>query len=316
MTARYDYMTLRFLAVCLLALSSCNEESPSLGSASAPVFGGVLDTSTEAVVALLDGPVDGPHNICSAVVIGPRVVLTAAHCVDDSTKKYHVRLGNAVATSTRSINAASVHVYPSYREPGDDQRAGYDLAIVLLTEDTGVTPVALASEDRIGAGEMVDVIGFGQSDPFDLSSTGIRYSARVPVVTACDRLLGTGTENRGFCGGDSGGAVLVEGALVGVIAFGVRPQCAPPGWATRIVPYSAWIDSFVRGVPDDACARCPPPGHCPATQPDAGPTAETSPSPRQEGEGERGCCFGRSTFSPLIGLLLVLLLVAPRRRRR
>lgn len=304
--------TVRLLAVGILALSSCNEESPPLGSMSAPVFGGAIDTSTEAVVALLDGPVDGPHNICSAVVIGPRVLLTAAHCVDDPAKKYHVRLGSAVATSTRSIDAASVHVYPSYREPGEDQRAGYDLAVVLLAEDASVTPVALAREDAIAEGELVDVIGFGQRDPIDLSSTGVRYRARVPVVTACDRLLGTGDETHGFCGGDSGGAVLRGGALVGVIGFGVRPQCAPPGWATRVVPYSFWIDSFVRGAPDEACALCPPPGHCPATQPDAG-TTRPSPSPQPGAEG--GCRLGRSRSSQF-ALLLALLLLRMRTRRQ
>lgn len=259
---------------------------------------------------LFDGPSDGPHNLCSAIVVGARVVVTAAHCLD-ATKSYRVQLGSDEKAMGRSIAVSEVHAYPRYTGPGDDQRAGFDLAVAITAEDLGVAPMPLASDaDGILDGASVDVVGFGQSDRLSGSSIGVRYRATVPVVGVCERLFGTGTESAGFCGGDSGGAVVSAGKLVGVIAFGLKPQCAPPGFATRVAPYARWVRSFIDGAGDAKCgSTCPADSVCTLTQNvDAG--VDAGPPVVEEPDG----CAIRPRGGDHFVALLALVFLAIRRR--
>jgi secreted trypsin-like serine protease len=310
----------RAIACAAVLLFGCNalEVEDRTERTSSPVFGGAADPATESVVALLDGPLDGPHDLCSATIVAPRVALTAAHCVLDASKSYHLRFGSMVSAASRAIEVKEVHRHPSFTAPGDDQRAGFDLAVLVLAEDAGVAAMPLASEPD-GVATSVELVGFGVSELADAASIGARHRVTAPVVTTCDRLLGLGDETHGVCGGDSGGAVIREGKLVGVIGFGLRPACAPPGWATRVAPYARWIASFSTAAPDPTCAStCPEPGHCDATQGvvDAGADAGADAGPSHESPETSSCAASRagSTSSFAWSLALVALLLGRRAR--
>lgn len=297
------------LLTALIAACACDRlEGNELGRQRAAVFGGALDTTTSGVVMLFDGPADGPRSLCSAVVLAPRIAVTAAHCVSEA-KPYRVQLGNDETSAARSIAVASVAIYPRYTMPGDDQRAGFDLAVVTLADDAGVAPIPIATSDTLVDGANVTVIGFGQSDKLDGASIGARRSAVVPVSRTCARLFGTGTDAAGFCGGDSGGAVISNGVLVGVIGFGLERGCAPPGYATRVAPYARWLQSFIEGAPDTTCAStCPPDVSCTFTGRDAGVVAAP---PAEESSG---CTSAHAPANG--GLWLALLLLRTRTSRR
>lgn len=314
------------VAVVASFAAACSAGDPErTAHTTQPVFGGVADTTTDGVVALVDGPIDGPHDVCSAVVVAPRIALTAAHCVSDATRTYRILIGERVDASARSVAVAEVHVHPRYTMPGDDQRAGYDLAVVRLAEDAGVTPIVVASDpDGVAEGSSVELVGFGESNLADAASVGVRHRAPAPVDMVCDRLLAVGDPTHGFCGGDSGGAVLGKSsggnALVGIIAFGTKPACAPPGWATRVAPYAGWIASFVSGSDDLACATCPPPGFCAGTQ-DAGVDAALEDAGSDAGSpppnDSHGCsCSTANARSGAWSLGLAVLVIAARRRAR
>ena len=285
-------------------LSAClSPESPAVGAQASAIVGGTPDVTHTAVVAFLDGPLDGPHHICSATIVAPRVVVTAAHCLTgDSTTRYHVQLGSDVKAPERSIDVDSVVVYPRYVRPGDDQRAGLDLAVATLVEDVGVSPIALPAgdDDGLRAGASVVQVGFGQTDAAVIESAGARFSVSAPVTSTCARLFASGDSAHRFCGGDSGGAVLLRDAsgverLVGVISFGLTPLCAPPGYATRVAPYRAWIASFITGSGDRSCATCPPASFCSDTQIDAGAPRDASTDASGGGGGgggASGCAMG------------------------
>ena len=328
-----------------LALSlagGCAEAPDSVAQRRSAVFGGASDDAHPAVVALLDGPLTGPHHVCSATLVAPRVAVTAAHCLLDDGARYHVQLGGTVAAPTRAIDVVAFARYPEFRGPGDDQRAGLDVAVVVLAADSGVAPIALpADDDGLVAGASVTLVGFGQTDPRNLESAGARDSVTTTLDTLCDRLLASGDATHGFCGGDSGGAVLARGAdgverLVGAIAFGLQPFCAPPGWATRVAPYRRWIQSFIDGAGDASCAStCPPTATCSATQRDAGasgPDADAAAgAPVDAGAGPSGasggCASGRHAAGApgapgargaieLVALTAIVALSTSRRRRR
>ena len=66
----------RVLVVLLVGCSGSIDGSPS-GETDAPIIGGVTDTADPAVVLLYANS----GSICTATVISPTVLLTAAHCV-------------------------------------------------------------------------------------------------------------------------------------------------------------------------------------------------------------------------------------------
>lgn len=301
---------MRRAALLSVLLVSCSSEGEDLSLSRGAVFGGEKDATTSSVVMLFNGPADGPHDLCSAVVVAPRVVVTAAHCVADASRSYRVQLGDNEKAMAASIPVSSVHVYPRFTAPGDDQRAGYDLAVLRLERDVGVPAATLPEKDALGA--EVDVVGFGMSASEDMASTGVRFRARVPVSEVCDRLFGTGDATHGFCGGDSGGAAFsTSGELVGVIGFGVKPGCAPPGYATRVAPYAAWIRTFIDGAGDATCSSsCPPPAFCRFTQKDAGVATEPEPEP------DKGCGVARHGASAPLAWLAILLALRTRTSRR
>jgi len=285
-----------------------------------PVFGGI-DDATDGVVALIAGPPDSPTNTCSGVALSSRIIVTAAHCVAGMSE-VRILVGARLDKPQQTVAVATITTYPSYRAVEADQRAGFDLAIVTAAADLRVTPIALATEpDGLSPGSAVDVVGFGRTNRLDPGSTGARMRARVTITALCERLFGAGDDTHGFCAGDSGGAALspTTGALVGLIDFGVKPACAPPGWSIRVAPYAKWINSFIDGSGDSTCSSCPPPSVCaplqapPVVVEDAGEVDAAQP---MSGSGSEpgGCDIAwhrRPGILPLLGLL-----VACWRRRR
>jgi trypsin len=310
------------VSVAAFLLVSCGErpteESSHVGAA---VFGGAADP-TDGVVAVLLGPVDAPTALCSGVAVSSRIVVTAAHCIAGASGA-RVQVGARLDVPAQTVDVAQMIPYPSYRSEGNDQLAGYDLALVRTVSDLQVTPIAVASTpDDLAVGSAIDVVGFGRTNPLDPASTGVRTRARLTVSVLCDRLFGAGDETHGFCNGDSGGAVLspTTGALVGVIGFGVKAACEPPGYSTRIAPYARWIASFVDGADDSTCSTCPAPAICPALEPDAGPVAdadgEVGPLNDVPAEAHGGCSTSARERGGVAGAMLVLGALSTWSRRR
>jgi len=193
------------------------------------ISGGAPDATHTAVVQV--------QPICSGVVVAPRVVLTAGHCA-------HV--ASSVAVAGRTVLIAEKHLYPDYTGATSDELAGLDLAALVLSEDTGVAPLPYArTPPALGP---ATAIGFG---------SGQREAADVTMQSPCERLVGFGDAVHFAEDGDSGGALVAGGELVGILSF--RTLSMPPDWAVRTDPYARWIDAVVAGAPDDACTQtCPP----------------------------------------------------------
>ena len=224
---------IRLLVLAGLALGLA--VSPALA-----VFGGKTVASADivanSIVAVLDQTSKGAQ-LCTATVLGPRLILTAAHCTEGGAAGLKVifattltdvppeRLRNVTAI-TRAEKTPDAKGSFAYNNPDDlalivlDTAAPAGTAFATLTDGDGTGPVRIAgygatSELRNGLFGNNEV-GFDRT----LRTAGTALAAKGSVLVA-DQSHGAGV-----CTGDSGGpaftiagkSLRLAGVLIGVSA--------------------------------------------------------------------------------------------------
>ncbi|CAG9764483.1 unnamed protein product [Ceutorhynchus assimilis] len=202
--------------------------------------------------------------ICGGILIGRRVVLTAAHCVApsiiSSVSQLNIRSGsNRHNSGGLRVAVSQIIIHPQYQ----DCRGcapDYDIAVLHLAADAisdGVPAAAIAMHDsnaRIPAGTTATTSGWGATSEGGSGSVQLRR-VDVPIVaqTTCRNVYGSIISTRTICAGlteggrdscqgDSGGPLVVNGKLAGIVSFGggcARPGV--PGVYASVPGYRAWI---------------------------------------------------------------------------
>lgn len=216
-----------------------------LGRTSAPITAGIAatDAADAAVVALVDARLlceaVGAHASCSGVVIAPRVVLTAAHCVEGlPPSAFEIFFGTSVhfeGSDGVFVGVNEIAVHPGYATDGR-----FDLALLRLVGDAPVTPAALAASLEDGAvGTTVRSVGFGQPSAGGDSGDKREGTLHVDAIDAIAIHLSPGPSLT--CKGDSGGPAFAGPLVIGVTARG-DAQCTMFSVLTRVDPF---VDPFV-----------------------------------------------------------------------
>ncbi len=203
---------------------------------------------------------DGAMRFCSGALVGPRTVVTAAHCVDPAVP---VRVGTA--TSRRAV-----------RHPRWAGGSAFDLALLELDTPLGIAPVPLASSVPDAP---VTLSGFG---------TQALRSVEARVLASSALTLTVSTDGGAPCGGDSGGPAVMQGdggeVLVALISSGAI-GCDAETTLVRLDGSALWVRSTMaqwEGAScghDGACAAgcatrdldcvCAADGRCGASCPDS-----------------------------------------------
>jgi secreted trypsin-like serine protease len=205
---------------------------------------------------------------CSGVLIRPRVILTAAHCMPSPP--------NIVALSAEDINrlqgAELVRVKKSFVHPG--YRAGasipnHDIAVLILEKDARTSPVAAATTKELAAATRTTLAGFGNDDVHSTRGFGLKRKVTVDIIALrrkasenfdsqeselgfeSDDEFVAGNPVMDSCNGDSGGPayILNNGKLLvaGLTSRGIREEpgdptpCGDGGVYTRIDQHWDWI---------------------------------------------------------------------------
>jgi secreted trypsin-like serine protease len=229
------------------------------------IIGGVTDPGDPSVVALFahkPGATTGA--LCTATVISPTVLLTAAHCVDPAVvgagNVFDVYTGTTFGTTKLPQHVAATHYDPRFNV--NNVTAGHDVGVVILASPTSLRPLPINTSSIVGdAGKAVRLVGYGMNShvdvasppPTNVSGLGIKRTATSVIDNVGPLLVHIGNSNQQTCHGDSGGPALMKFAgvekIIGITSFGTDMNsvlvCYNGGEDTRVDVVASFIEQYL-----------------------------------------------------------------------
>ena len=203
----------------------------------AAVVGGTSALGNTAVVRILNG-----GSSCSGALWTSRIVVTAGHCVVNSSGNVTTGAisvfapGVSTQQSPQTISQSQIIVVDGFRKYSDYSQPDDIAFIVLASELPGGTITRLATTDEVAAwgreGRVVTFLGYGRTSPNGPSSP-VPHRIDQPLTSSTPwpgSFAATQTSTTGICSGDSGGPVVTQVGtdlvLIGINSAASGP-CSP-----------------------------------------------------------------------------------------
>lgn len=221
------------------------------------IVGGTLAAGDPAVVVLAVTSGGQLEEYCSGTLVGPKTVLTAAHCINayGSGKSYVVGFGPNVGALTKTIPVAQQVRNPSYNGNA------WDFGILRLSlPATGITPIPLndTALTTANVGQAIRHVGFGITNASGVGS-GVKREVTYNLRQVARYTIESGASGKQTCSGDSGGPAFMvlpgdtQEKLVGVVSYGDQ-SCVIEGWDGRVDVAVNWIRTTMGAWETPTCA--------------------------------------------------------------
>jgi hypothetical protein len=236
-----------FLAGC--AGETSDDAGELAAETSSAIIGGQRDTTGSSALLYRRDTRGRVLGLCSAVQIGPKVMLTAAHCVTPSPapERFSIRFhtGGEVELDrpedSSSVQVVALAVDPQFRRT--NRNLGHDVAILRLGEPGRGVIFGINREPVTSAwfGAKAQLSGYGAPDGTPTGYIPMRRTVEATLngfqivgQRSYPSVLRFGKAGTGACTGDDGGPALLR-----------------PGSATVVVGLSSFVEN--RAAPAASC---------------------------------------------------------------
>lgn len=200
------------------------------------------------------------QSLCTASIIAPDLLLTAAHCLSGPAVNMRIifgpRLVEPIPENTVIRPVDSYVTSPFWAIRQFERQDNGDIAIVKfsggLPEGYKVVPI-LDDWSILGVGSKVVLAGYGWSDGINKTGSGILRFVETEIEStdfSSTEIVFNQKNGKGACHGDSGGPAYVkvgeQWALIGVTSRGINdPQdtCGVSSVYTLAPAYKKWIQT-------------------------------------------------------------------------
>jgi len=230
---------------------------------------GVVGPSVEAsafadrvVMVLTRGP-EG-SGLCTGIVLTPRIVLTAAHCLRAPAEmRIHFRDASGQPVL---IEVAATLAHPDFHADAAARRTrSIDIGLIETNQSLpdAFRPATLAEGDPPEPGAAVVVAGFGVSREGEWKSGGRLAAAKLRVREPRSRVLlwvAPAEGDSGACAGDSGGPIFAddENTVVAIVAWTegrAKAKCGSLTQGVLVAPVADWIGAAMRRLDAGIAAK-------------------------------------------------------------
>ncbi|XP_032671108.1 transmembrane protease serine 9-like [Odontomachus brunneus] len=198
------------------------------------------------------------YHICGGTIIDERTVITAAHCIPPQNQQSTM----TVVTGTNHILSGGQvhHIKCIQTHPQYDSNSWNDIAVITLTQPITFNnlqrPISLASADYANGRTRCIVSGWGQLGANRSPPTLLQY-VELTAMTLNDcrkthsntfekQLCCFDSYGKGACMGDSGGPLICNNELAGVVSWGIPCGVGYPDVFTNVYHFQSWIKQCQR----------------------------------------------------------------------
>jgi V8-like Glu-specific endopeptidase len=202
---------------------------------------------------------------CTATLIAPRKVVTAAHClVGISASSLRFVIGPSLSSAQANIQVVEIVPHPAY----DDSSLVNDIGYATLSADAPVAPMKLATMDSSWSGKHLTFVGYGVTSG-NGGGAGVKRAVSMPIASVWPTQFSYQTPGKNTCSGDSGGPAFAqvngEWRVAGVTSYG-DAWCQQYGVDTRVDVFAAFLGQSGGGgnppPPSDPCGGETYEGRC------------------------------------------------------